>query len=64
MSQAEQRIEQPAQLVEVTKDDLPLFCPGPKAELWSSHPRVFIAIEDAENQEALCPYCGTHYKLV
>jgi uncharacterized Zn-finger protein len=29
--------------------------------LWSWHPRVFLDI--AETGEAMCPYCGTLYKL-
>jgi uncharacterized Zn-finger protein len=30
-------------------------------QAWSSHPRVFLPIE--KTGEALCPYCGTLYKL-
>ncbi|HBR99267.1 MAG TPA: zinc-finger domain-containing protein [Gammaproteobacteria bacterium] len=48
-------------VVVVSKDDLPLHCPMPDAPLWNSHPRVFIAIEEAG--EAACPYCGTVYRL-
>lgn len=29
--------------------------------LWSSHPRVFIKLDD--KGEALCPYCGSLYQL-
>ncbi len=47
----------------VMKADLPLFCPRNDGDLWASHPRVFIPIEEAENHEALCPYCGTHFVL-
>jgi uncharacterized Zn-finger protein len=47
--------------IEVTTDDLPLHCPTPEMALWNSHPRVFLPIE--QNGEALCPYCGTRYKL-
>jgi hypothetical protein len=29
--------------------------------LWASHPRIFL---DVVNQdEAMCPYCGTRYRL-
>jgi uncharacterized Zn-finger protein len=49
-------------VVEVDPDDLPVFCPNPKMALWSSHPRVFLDIEDTG--AALCPYCGTRYRLV
>ncbi|MGF1545992.1 MAG: zinc-finger domain-containing protein [Thiotrichales bacterium] len=51
------------QRVIVTRADLPLFCPGPKAALWASHPRVFLPIEDALDGVVLCPYCGTRYLL-
>lgn len=47
--------------IEVTTDDLPLHCPTAEMALWNSHPRVFLPIE--EKGEALCPYCGTLYKL-
>jgi uncharacterized Zn-finger protein len=29
--------------------------------LWSSHPRVFLDV--AAEGEAMCPYCGTRYRL-
>ena len=48
-------------LIEVTEKDLPLHCPTPSMSLWDAHPRVFLPIE--ETGEALCPYCGTLYKL-
>ncbi len=47
--------------IEVAAAELPLFCPRPNAALWSSHPRVFLAIEDGG--EVRCPYCGTLYVL-
>jgi uncharacterized Zn-finger protein len=47
--------------VEVTAEALPLFCPSPAVSLWSAHPRVAIPV--AELGEAVCPYCGTHYKF-
>ena len=45
----------------VKPKDLPVFCPNPAMPLWSSHPRVFLDI--AETGEAMCPYCGTRYRL-
>jgi uncharacterized Zn-finger protein len=48
--------------VEVTARDLPLHCPNPAMPLWSSHPRVFLDV--ADGGEAMCPYCGTRYRLV
>ena len=47
--------------VVVKPRDLPVFCPNPGMPLWSSHPRVFMDI--AETGEAMCPYCGTIYRL-
>jgi len=45
----------------VTTRDLPLHCPNPAMPLWSSHPRVFLDV--AATGDALCPYCGTRYRL-
>jgi uncharacterized Zn-finger protein len=45
----------------VTEADLPVYCPNPAMPLWSSHPRVFLDVEASE--EAMCPYCGTRYRL-
>jgi uncharacterized Zn-finger protein len=47
--------------VEVTYDDLPLYCPMPGEEVWNAHPKVFLPIE--ETGQAKCPYCGTEYTL-
>jgi uncharacterized Zn-finger protein len=47
--------------VELTERDLPLHCPNPAMPLWSSHPRVFLDV--AAQGEAMCPYCGTRYRL-
>ena len=48
--------------IEITAKDLPVFCPNPQMPLWSSHPRVFLDLDDAGF--AMCPYCGTRYRLV
>ena len=47
--------------VTVHADDLPVYCPHPGMPLWSSHPRVYLDVADAG--EAMCPYCGTRYRL-
>jgi uncharacterized Zn-finger protein len=47
--------------VPVQPKDLPVFCPNPQMPLWSSHPRVYLDLDDAG--EAMCPYCGTRYRL-
>lgn len=49
------------QRYEVHRAELPLSCPQPSMALWNSHPRVYLPIE--ANGEALCPYCGTLYRL-
>ncbi|OWT61756.1 zinc-finger domain-containing protein [Candidimonas nitroreducens] len=51
--------EQPTIYVEAK--DLPVYCPGPKAPLWSMHPRVYIEV--VKTGRALCPYCGAAYQL-
>lgn len=48
-------------VVSVSSADLPVFCPNPTMPLWSSHPRVFLELPDSG--EAMCPYCGTRYRL-
>lgn len=47
--------------VEVTSQDLPLHCPTDAVALWCSHPRVFLDL--GANGTAMCPYCGTKYRL-
>ena len=47
--------------VTVKPKDLPVFCPNPAMPLWSSHPRVFLDV--ADTGAAMCPYCGTRYRL-
>jgi len=51
-----------ASTVEVDATDLPLHCPTPAAPLWARHPRVFLDV--VTRGEAMCPYCGTRYRLV
>jgi uncharacterized Zn-finger protein len=46
---------------EITPEDLPLSCPMPQMPLWSSHPRVYLPIE--ETGWAMCPYCAAEYFL-
>lgn len=53
--------ENTLRVVEVTEQDLPLHCPMPTMLLWNTHPRVYLPVE--QKGEALCPYCGTLYKL-
>ncbi len=53
--------------VEVLAKDLNhqggVFCPSPLAHMkvWNSHPKVYLDV--ARIGEAVCPYCGTIYKL-
>ncbi|MEI7843108.1 MAG: zinc-finger domain-containing protein [Gallionellaceae bacterium] len=55
------KVEHTVRYTEVTADALPLFCPPPNQELWSSHPRVAIPVE--KSGTAACPYCGATYKF-
>ena len=48
-------------VIEVSAQQLPLHCPTKETALWCSHPRVFLDITDTG--KALCPYCGTLYRL-
>lgn len=48
-------------VIEITYADLPLYCPNPNMEQWSSHPKVYLPIE--KTGKAKCPYCGTEYVL-
>jgi uncharacterized Zn-finger protein len=47
--------------VELDGKDLPAHCPNPAMPIWSSHPRVYLPLE--QHAEAKCPYCGTVYRL-
>ena len=52
-------------VVEVTAADLEgpgvVYCPNPKMQLWSTHPRVFIDV--VSTGKGKCPYCSTIYRL-
>ena len=48
-------------MIEVPEDRLPAFCPNPDMPLWSWHPRVYLDV--VHESEAMCPYCGTLYRL-
>ena len=50
-----------APVVELSASELPAFCPNPSMPLWASHPRVFLDV--VNESEAMCPYCGTRYRL-
>lgn len=52
---------QAATEIEVSAEDLPLHCPGKEMPLWCSHPRVFLDLD--ATGVAMCPYCGTRYRL-
>ena len=46
---------------EVSANNLPLACPMPGMQLWNSHPRVYLPIE--QTGWAKCPYCSAEYTL-
>ena len=58
-------MNEPKAVVELTAKDLQgpgvIACPNPKMTLWSGHPKVYLDV--ASGGEALCPYCGTLYRL-
>lgn len=37
------------------------MCPRAARPLWASHPRVYLEV--VNENEAMCPYCGTRYRL-
>lgn len=51
----------PARVIEIEVADLPLACPRLGDPVFFDHPRVYLDI--LESREALCPYCGTLYRL-
>ncbi len=55
-----ERQDNTQRVIEVTEYDLPLHCPMPRHADWNSHPRVYLPVTRGE---ALCPYCGTLYRL-
>jgi uncharacterized Zn-finger protein len=50
-----------APVVEFCASELPAYCPNPSMPLWASHPRIFLDV--VNESEAMCPYCGTRYRL-
>jgi uncharacterized Zn-finger protein len=48
-------------IVELAARDLPAFCPNPGMPVWNHHPRIFLDL--AKTGQAMCPYCGTVYRL-
>jgi len=47
---------------EVSRADLPVYCPLPEMTLWNSHPKVYLPLE--ATGKAKCPYCGADFVLV
>ncbi|CEG55839.1 zinc-finger domain-containing protein [Legionella fallonii] len=45
----------------VHRSELPLSCPTNEMELWNSHPKVYLPIE--ETGVEVCPYCGSRFVL-
>ncbi len=63
VSQPATETASPPPIIDVKPTDLPLCCPRPGDELWNMHPRVYLPIDESPNHEAVCPYCGAHYRL-
>ena len=60
MNRAEDKSVPHGDVIEVDASDLPVYCPGPKAPLWSMHPRVYIEV--AKSGQGVCPYCSATYQ--
>jgi uncharacterized Zn-finger protein len=58
---ASQASSNQADSLRVSQSELPVVCPNPRMPLWSSHPKVFLELND--EGVAKCPYCGTRYRL-
>jgi uncharacterized Zn-finger protein len=58
---ASQASSDQATSLRVSQSELPIVCPNPRMPLWSSHPKVFLELND--EGVAKCPYCGTRYQL-
>lgn len=51
----------PQDVINVTAEQLPVYCPAPGTPLWSMHPKVYIDL--GPTGRASCPYCGASYQL-
>lgn len=40
-----------------------IACPNPQSgiAIWNGHPKVYLGV--ARTGRAICPYCGTEYRL-
>lgn len=61
MSSADTSAKPHPDVIQVGATDLPVYCPGPKAPLWSMHPRVYIEV--TKSGTGVCPYCSATYQL-
>jgi uncharacterized Zn-finger protein len=62
MAEAAKQAGAGADVIKVSRNELPLSCPRPQDSLWNMHPRVYLPID--KSGEEVCPYCGAHYLLV
>ncbi|MBL7004260.1 MAG: zinc-finger domain-containing protein [Gammaproteobacteria bacterium] len=49
--------------IEVKSINTPIHCPTEGSSLWNSHPQVYIPVVE-NGGTAICPYCGTTYKII
>lgn len=61
MNHKQTKPEQSSEKIQLSRHELPLYCPRAEVPLWSAHPRVYLPIE--ETGEEICPYCSTHFIL-
>jgi len=47
----------------LTRSELPLSCPKRGMDVGTAHPRVYLSSVIEKTGKALCPYCGTQFRL-
>jgi uncharacterized Zn-finger protein len=49
-------------VIQVTRKDLPVCCPGRDTGSAEMHPRVYLPVR--KDRVVTCPYCSARYQLV
>ena len=49
-------------VIQVTRKDLPVSCPGKQTDSAELHPRVYLPVK--KDRVVTCPYCSARYQLV
>lgn len=61
MSTKKKQSESSQKIHVVHRRDLPLSCPTAAMDLMSTHPKVYLPIEQSGIE--VCPYCGSRFVL-